>query len=48
MAEDTVAQAEFCLGWHVHVANQPSEQLSLQQGVPALVVCVLEKLTQRF
>jgi transposase len=30
-----VAQAEFCLGWHVYVTNQPAEQLSLEQAVLA-------------
>ena len=30
-----VAQAQFCLGWHVYVTNQPAAQLSLQQAVLA-------------
>ncbi len=30
-----VAQAEFCLGWHVYVTNQPAGQLSLEQAVLA-------------
>src|SRR2546422_3695085 len=30
-----VAQAQFCLGWHVYVTNQPTAQLSLQQAVLA-------------
>jgi len=30
-----LAQAEFCLGWHVYVTNQPVEQLSLEQAVLA-------------
>src|SRR5713226_5586803 len=32
---EAVAQAEFCLGWHVYVTNQPAEQLSLEQAVLA-------------
>ena len=32
---EAVAQAEFCLGWHVYVTNQPGEQLSLEQAVLA-------------
>jgi transposase len=32
---EAVAQAEFCLGWHVYVTNQPADQLSLEQAVLA-------------
>ena len=32
---DALAQAEFCLGWHVYVTNQPADQLSLEQAVLA-------------
>jgi len=32
---DAVTQAEFCLGWHVYVTNQPAQQLSLEQAVLA-------------
>ncbi len=32
---EALAQAEFCLGWHVYVTNQPAEQLSLEQAVLA-------------
>jgi transposase len=32
---EAVAQAEFSLGWHVYVTNQPVEQLSLPQAVLA-------------
>src|SRR5713226_2291061 len=30
-----VAQAEFCLGWHVYVTNQQASQVSLEQAVLA-------------
>src|SRR6202165_4115439 len=32
---EAVAQAEFCLGWHVYVTHQPREQLSLEQALLA-------------
>ena len=32
---EAVVQAESCLGWHVYVTNQPTEQLSLEQAVLA-------------
>jgi len=32
---EAVAHAEFCLGWHVYVTNQPREQLPLEQAVLA-------------
>jgi transposase len=32
---EALAQAEFCLGWHVYVTNQPVDQLSLEQAVLA-------------
>jgi transposase len=32
---EALAQAEFCLGWHVYVTNQPAAYLSLEQAVLA-------------
>ena len=32
---EALAQAQFCLGWHVYVTNQPPERLSLEQAVLA-------------
>ncbi len=32
---EALLQAEFCLGWHVYVTNQPADQLSLEQAVLA-------------
>jgi len=49
---DAMAQAEFCLGWHGYVTNQPAQQLSLEQAVLAyreeyLIECGFERLKGR-
>jgi len=32
---EALAQAAFCLGWHIYVTHQPAEQVSLEQAVLA-------------